>query len=331
MIGWNETPKLLPLALGALLVLSGCEDRSSSSATPKSGAQVDAPTPAASAVTALQQENEQLKAQVATLKDQVADLEQTPQVLLERVQAAVRAEDLAAAQASAAKLEQRYGADGQAKPAKAAIAKLEAQLAARKEQAQLLEAKGFYALKPSSAAAVDGFVIKVESLSVGNRWQFDSNGYNLHYRDVERGKKFILLQTTLQNTDKSQDPDLPEIAVYEIDGKTMKRVGDVGYEFRRWSSYGSFIGLHHDFKNDFAHSSSVAFNAGAAIDEDVAKKPLAVVATGALCHVRGKRIGQPEVTYRMKHDCVSKDNLSADDFAAGPYRVIAFLNRPKGL
>lgn len=331
MNGSTAITRTLPFAFGVLLVLSGCGDRSSSSASPKSSAQIAASAPTVSAFVALKQENEQLKAQIAVLKDKVADLEQTPQILLDRVQTAVRDEDLAAAQASVSKLQQRYGPDGQTKLAKIAIAKLETQLTAKKEQARQLEAKGFYALKPSSAVAVDGFVIKVESLTSGNRWLFDSNGYNFHYRDVQRGEKFILLQTTLQNTDKSRDPNLPDIGVYEIVGKTMKRVGGMNYEFRRWSSYGSFIGLHHDFKNDFAHTSAVAFNAAASIDEDVAKKPLAVVATGDSCHALEKRIGQPEIAYRRKHNCLGKESLSASDFSAGSYRVIAFLNRPKGL
>ncbi len=326
-ITWRTRARATALAAGALMALSGCGDRPAATAPSAQGS----PPPAAVAANPLQQENERLKAEVAALKDRVADLEQTPQVLLEQVQELVREQKLAEAQAVAAKLEQRFGPDGQAKTAKQAIAQLQALLRARQEQAMALEAKGFYALKPSTSITVDGFLIKVDSLSVGNRWLFDSHGYEYHYRDVERGQKFILLQTTLQNTDKSRDPALPDIGVYEIIGKTMKRAGSIDYEFRRWSSYGSFIGLHHDFKNDFAHSSAVAFNAAVTLNEDIAKKPLAVVATGLFCHSRTRKIGQPEVVYRRDYSCSGKEELSADDFSSGSYRVIAFLNRPKGV
>ncbi len=317
------------LVAGAVLALGGCGDKpASTSPAPVAPA---APVAIAPATTALQQENDRLKAEIASLKEQVADLGQSPQVLLGRVQDLVKSERLDEAQAVATKLEQRYGPDGQAKTAKAGVAQLQAKLEARKEQAKQLEARGFYALKPASSVAVDGFIIKVDSLSMGNRWVFNSHDSQYNYRDVERGNRFVLLKTTLQNTDKSLDPNLPDIAIYAIEGKEMRRIAAMEYEFVRWSSYGSYIGLYHDFKNDFAHSAAIPFSAAASIDEDVAKKPFAVVATGHFCHSRGKQIGQPEVVYRKKYDCSSKAILSTEDFNGGQYRVIAFMNRPTGV
>jgi len=108
------------------------------------------------------------------------------------------------------------------------------------------------------------------------------------------------------------------------------QIGIEPYEFRRWSSYGSYIGLYHDFKNDFAHTAAIPFTAAASIDADVAKKPFAVVATGLFCHSRGEQIGQPEVVYRKSPGCGRKDTLSTEDFNTGAYRVLAFFNKPKG-
>lgn len=315
------------VAIAVLLPLVGC----GGSSTP--------PTPAAPAVQAasggtssdaLQKENARLKAEVDALTAKVADLGQTPQALLERVQERVKAEKLDEAKAEAAKLVQRYGPDGQAKIANAAVAQLEAKLEARQALARQLEARGFYALAPTKAAAVNGFLIKVESIALANRWVFNTHDYQYNYRDVQRGEKFVLLKTTLQSTDRSRDPDLPEIGIYAIDGKEMRHLASMDYEFRKWTSYGSYIGLHHDFKNDFAHSSAIPFTAAASIDEDAAKEPFAVVATGSLCHSRGEQIGQPEVVYRRDSSCNYKNVLSPEDFNSGPYKVLAVFNRPKG-
>jgi hypothetical protein len=321
------------LVVASSLALGGCGDKSVQTGAPTSSA---APATAPSAIDAknlqaLQEENQRLKAEVASLKEQVADLGQTPQVLLDRVQELVKAESLSEAKTIASKLEQRYGPEGQAKTANAAVAQLVFKLEARKEQTRQLEARGFYALKPSSSVAVNGFVIKVDSLGLGNRWLFNTHDYQYNYRDVQRGEKFVLLKTTLKNTDKSHNPNLPDIAVYAIEGKEMRRVAGLSYEFRRWSNYGSYIGLHHDFKNDFAHTTSIPFTAAASIGEDFARTPFAVVATGHRCHERGEQIGQPEVVYRMASGCGGKASLSTEDFNAGEYRVLAFFNKPKGV
>lgn len=318
--------------IAALLILSGCGERAVQPVVVGASTASTSESPVSAAkFAALQQENERLKAQVALLTVQVEDLGQTPQVILDRVLQLVDAESLTEAEAMLTTLEQRYGPDGHAKTAKKAIAQLVSKLDARVEQARLLDARGFYALKPSRSVAVDGFVIKVESLGLGTRWLFNTHDTRYNYRDVQRGQKLVLLKTTLQSTDKSHDPNLPDIGVYAIEGKEMRQLATMRYEFRRWSSYGTYIGLYHDFKNDFAHTSSIPFTAAASIDEEMANKPFAVVATGHLCHSRGVQIGQPEVLYRKTSFCSSKDVLTTEDFNAGGYRIIAFFNKPKGV
>lgn len=55
-----------------------------------------------------------------------------------------------------------------------------------------------------------------------------------------------------------------------------------------------------------------------------------MVATGLLCHERRSRIGQPEIEYRYEFSCKAKRELTLQDFTQGAYRIIAFLNKPKG-
>ena len=289
-----------------------------------------APTTVPLEVLDLQRDKELLAAEVKSLKLQLEELNQTAFVMLQKVQALVQIEDLAQATALADKLEKRFGATTEVRTARSEISRLQGVLMQREALARQIEARGLYALPTSRSPKLGSFVIKVESVMIGNRWTFDSHGDSFMYRDSRRGEKFVILKTVLQNTDKSQDPDLPDIGVYRIDGKTMTRVSTVGYEFRRWTSYGTFIGLYHDFKNDFAHTASVSFTAAASIDDDAAKAPFAVVAAAEGCSERGSKIGQPEVEYTRTSNCNTKSTLSAEDFSSGAYQVLAFFNKPKG-
>lgn len=320
--------------LAASLLLSACGKQDApvaAAAATGATAKPDATAPATSSAETerLKADNAKLQAEAAVLRKQVEELSLTPQVLLARVTVALAADKAAEARQASEALDKRFAGSEQAKAAKAALSRNEAAVAAREAQAKALEARGFYALQPQSAPTISGVTVRVESLQLGGRWQFDVHGDEWHYRDAERGERFVLLRTTLQSTDKS--PDLPDVGVYRIDGKKMTRLAQMRYQFRRWSSYGTFIGLHHDFKNDFSHTPAIPFNAAASISDEDARKPFAVVVTGELCHERGSRIGQPDVVYSPRYSCSSKAELDADDFAKGDYRVLAFFNRPKGL
>lgn len=316
--------------MAASLLLSAC-GKQEAPATAGVTAKPDVTAPAASVaeIERLKADNAKLLAEVAVLRTHVQELSLTPQLLLASVNDALATDKEAEARQASEALNKRFADSAQAKAAKTALALHEATVAAREAQTKALEARGFYALQTQSAPAVSGVTIRVESVQLGGRWQFDAHGDEWHYRDAERGERFVLMRTTLQSTAKS--PELPDVAVYRIDGNKMTRLAQMGYEFRRWSSYGTFIGLYHDFKNDFAHTSTVPFNAAASISDEDAKKPFAVVATGELCHERGSKIGQPEVVYSRRYSCSSKADLNVDDFAKGGYRVLAFFNRPKGL
>lgn len=263
------------------------------------------------------------------LRTRVDELSLTPPILLARVTDALtkgRPED--ARQASKA-LDVRFSESPQAKSARAALADYDEAAKARDAQAKALEARGFYGLQVQNTPTIAGITARIESIKLGGRWTFDTHGDEWHYRDAERGERFVLLLTTLSSTAKN--PNLPDIGIYRIDGKKMIRLAQMEYNFRRWSSYATFIGLYHDFKNDFAYTKAISFNAAASISDEDAKKPFAVVASGSLCHERGSKIGQPEVQYSLRYDCPSKSELDTNDFTKGGYRVLAFFNRPKGI
>ena len=316
----------LVVAAAAVLLLPAYGQQESPSAASASSSKTQAPA-VSQELAALKAENQTLQTELTAMRAQVEELKLTPQVLLARVTQSLAADKVADAERDSASLDQRFVGSAQAKAATAALARYAEVAAAREAKAKALEARGFYALPAQRAPTFDGMTVRVESLQMGNRWQFDVHDDEGHYRDAERGKTFVLLRTTLHSTDKG--PDLPDIGIYRINGQKMTRLAQMRYEFRRWSSYGTFIGLHHDFSNDFAHTPAIPFNAAASISADDAKQPFAVVVTGELCHERGKKISQPDVAYSLRYNCSAKSELSTEDFAKGRHQVLAFFNRPK--
>jgi len=315
---------LILTAAVALLSLAGCDEQEQKGTT-TNAPQAEEPT---AKIRRLTVENAKLKAEVVALRKRVDELSLTPSVLLAHVTEALTEDRSAEARQASKALDTRFAESSQAKAARVAIAKYDAAVKTREAQAMALEARGFYALQAQNAPTADGIRVRVESIKLGGRWTFDAHGDEWQYRDAERGEHYVLLLTTFESTEKN--PNLPDVGIYRIDGKKMMRLAQMEYEFRRWSSFGTFIGLYHDFKNDFAYTKAIPFNAAASISDEDAKKLFVVVVTGNLCHERGSKIGQPEVRYSLSYDCASKSELNISDFTKGGYRVLAFFNRPKG-
>lgn len=290
-----------------------------------------------SEINRLKQENETLKsanskleAAQSKLQKQVEELQQTPEVLLAKVEELLFKGEIDNTAALTDTMKTRFGDTPQLKRALAAVAKAKAEEERKLALAKELEARGFYAVKTNMTPVTGPNTLKVESLKQGKRWIFDyRNDGEYHYREAEREHSFVLMNATVHS--KENDPDLPDVGIYVIDGKEMRRVDTFRYEFRRWQSYGTFIGLYHDHKNDFAHTPSVPFNAAASISTEDLKKPFAIVATDKNCHERGDVIGQPDIRYSARYDCAGKSTLTIDDFKLGDYKVVSFFNKPKGV
>jgi hypothetical protein len=309
-----ERGRLAWLFIGCV-VIAGCNEKSV------------APNASSAQLAALRKENEQLKLESAALKRQVEELGQTPQVVLDKLGAAVQAQDVGRAKEALSTLERRFGETPQTVGARKVVGQLEAMLKEREAEAKRVAALGFYALKPATSTHARSVTFKVESIRFG-KWTFDSYDDTYHYQDSQRGEKHLLLNATVASTIK--DPGLPDVAVYRIEGKEMRRIAGFAYRFRRWEGHATYIGLYHDSKNDFAYSSAVAFNAGTVLSDEDATQPLAIVATMDYCHRRRQaRMGRPEVSYEAA-GCEEKAALTVDDFAAGNFAVLTFINRAKG-
>lgn len=303
------------------MLFAGCSEKAGDTSAPNSSN---------SETKSLRAENERLQIKVAELKKQIEELSRTPESMLSELERSLSAQDLSAASKLASSLGTRFPGSPESNLAKNKVEQLQQKIKEREEQAKLLEAKGVFGLKPASAPSLNGITLKKETVTLGKRWTFDAYDDSYHYREAERGERLLVLRATVQSIDKN--PSLPEVAIYKVDGSTLTKVRHMDYEFRRWSGHGQYIGLYHDYANDFAHSKTIPFNLGVSISEELSRSPFAVVFTGQMCHRRDSKIGQPEVVYNYDYTgCKSKDELVADDFTTGPYRIIEFFNKPKGV
>lgn len=144
-----------------------------------------------------------------------------------------------------------------------------------KMEKERLAALGFKALSQKSSVIVDYNTITLSSFSCGNRFVFDSYGDEWFYRTADRDNKYVTMAMSVRSTSKS--PNLPQFAVYSINGSVMKLENTFQTEYARWSDYGSYLGNYHDSRNDFSKVSTVSFKLGAEVSQKVTQGAYAIV------------------------------------------------------
>lgn len=141
-----------------------------------------------------------------------------------------------------------------------------------------------------------GLVLTFGGFSITNKWIVDRYDDTYHYREAERDMVYITSDLTIKS--KSKNPQLPRILLLSEELGVINRIGVFDYEFYRWTSHGTYIGLYHDSKNDFAFSEKVKFTVGIQIDKSLLSKNLAIAVTPET-HFRrvNKLSGNPEIGY----------------------------------
>lgn len=147
--------------------------------------------------------------------------------------------------------------------------------AAKKAEEERIKALGFKAITQKTTFKIDYNTIALSSISIGKTYTFDYRSDEWTYREADRGTKYISAAMSVTSTD--HDPNLPQLAVYKIEGGNMVYVESFDTEFARWEDYGSYLGNDHDFHNDFAKVSTVKFKIGVQISDEVLSKPYAIV------------------------------------------------------
>lgn len=193
------------------------------------------------------------------------------------------------------------------------IDKIDATIEQERIEAERKKALGFKILKPNSTPEFGDLSLRFEKIWIGKRWSFDDYGHKYFLRDAQRGNKHILARVTI--TSESNNPSLPPILVYKMKSGELNYLGTLGYRFRRWKDYGSYLGNYADYGNDFAHSKKIPFNCGLELSqEELEDGSIYVVMKKQGCFNRTRTdFGNPEIAYRQSL-CNSKRILKVEDF-----------------
>ncbi|WP_299114333.1 hypothetical protein [uncultured Winogradskyella sp.] len=182
-----------------------------------------------------------------------------------------------------------------------------------REEFERKKTLGYKILKPTTRIEYGNLSLRFDKIWKGKRWSFDDYGYQYFLRDAERGNSHIMTRVSI--TSENNNPKLPPILVYKMDNGELKLLGVLGYKFRRWKDYGSYLGNTADYGNDFAHSKTIPFNCGLELsDDDLISGTIYVVLKKQGCFNRTKvNYGNPEIAYRQSL-CNPKQILKVEDF-----------------
>jgi len=175
------------------------------------------------------------------------------------------------------------------------------------------KALGYKILKPVSTVKFESLSLRFEKIWTGKRWSFDDYGHEYRLRDAQRGSKHILARVSISSDTKT--PSLPPVLAYQMNNGALELIGTLGYEFRRWEDYGSYLGNNADYGNDFAHSKTIPFNLGLEVSDDKFDgKAVYIVMKKTGCFERRKKnYGNPEIQY-SEGLCQAKKTLKVADF-----------------
>lgn len=197
--------------------------------------------------------------------------------------------------------------------AKKEIAKIDKTIEQKIIAAERKKALGYKILKPTMRVKYQDLSLSFDKIWKGKRWSFDDYGNEYFLRDAKRGNSHIMARVSI--TSENNNPSLPPILVYQMKNGELKLLGTLGYKFRRWEDYGSYLGNYADYGNSFAHSKTIPFNCGLELSNDDLKSgTIYVVLKKQGCFNRyNENYGRPEISYR-KSTCKTKKILKVEDF-----------------
>lgn len=262
------------------------------------------------------------KGRITQLEKENSILKETPSVLLAQVRKAVNSADEAAAKTALISLTARFADSAEVSTGNGLVLKMVKDRESKEQEARRLAALGMKAIPVKGSFTADDSTVSLQSAQIADQWSFNDHGGEYEYRSAERGSRYITARVSYSS--KSKDPRLAPLIVYAANGGELKRLGIMGFEFVRWSSYATFLGNYHDTANDFAHTANIRFSMGLQIPTDAITKPLYIVASSSGCSDRSSdRFGNPPVSYSTYGcDKAAPDVLHASDFKEGRFGIV---------
>lgn len=214
-------------------------------------------------------------ATITALRDSVSILAFPADQRLSKIKDLIASEDYSNAKSQIAQLKKIFPNSSEAKACGALESTITAKEEAKKAEQERIKALGFKAITAKTSFAIGYNTMTLSSFSIGTQFIHDAYDDRWFYNTADRGNKFVTAAMSIKSTDK--DPNIPEFAVYSVNGDKMKYVGKFRTEYARWRDYGAYLGNYHDTNNDFAKVSTVKFKLGAEISESVTSKAFAIV------------------------------------------------------
>ncbi len=309
----------------SLALLSGCD----SGVNQRLNEQSQLNAKLASENKSLISENESLKQKIKTLEAENMELLKTPERRLSQISTLIENRDEKSAASEIASLKAKFPHAPEVVQGEKLLLALQDKIKLEREEAERKERLGFKTLKEVKAFISPGLKIVVNTPQITGRWTFDSYGDTYHYRDAERGNRFIVARLSITADKGIKDPDLPGFGVYEVVGKKLRRLETLSYEFVRWDDYASYLGNDADFRNDFAHTATIPFSVGTQLPEEKLQKPIFLVAASSGCYSRNyNRFANPPVSYRGLCSDL-KSELSLDEISSDKYFILKIWNAGK--
>lgn len=239
---------------------------------------------------------EQLENTIKVLRDSINLLKYPADHRLLSINKYVEEKNFAKAKEEITSLKSLFPASQEAKACDEISNKIVTLEKAAQEEADRIKALGFKALKQESDFTIDYNKVKLTNITTAARYIFDDYGHQYFYREAERGSKYVL--TTMTITTENHNPQLPQLAVYSINGDKMNLCDAMDIHFSRWEDYGTYLGNGHDFRNDFSHTGTISFKLGTPVSTEILNAPYAIVCRKKNCLTRETdRYRNPPVSY----------------------------------
>lgn len=265
-------------------------------------------------------ELEKLKIELKTCSTELSDIQNTPEQRILVANRLFNSGELTAAKKSYNNIISKFPETEFSKQASMKIKEIDKELERKrikekqkKAEEERKKALGFKILKPTNNVTFGYLKLRFEKVWIGKRWTFDGYGSRYFLRDATRGNKHVLVRTSISS--ETKNPHLPPIMAYQYKDGKLEIIGTLGYEFRRWKDYGSYLGNYADYGNDFAHSKTIPFNLGIETNENKLKSgQVYIVMKKSNCFKRKHEdFGQPEISYN-RMGCDVKRSLELSDF-----------------
>lgn len=193
------------------------------------------------------------------------------------------------------------------------------------DEQEKIKTLGYKALRETNKVTVGEISMNFGNVSIAKNFVFDRYDDAYHYREAERGNKYVVASVSISS--ESKDPNFPPVYIYTISKGQLVYAGTLEYEFARWDDYGSYLGNYTDFRNDFAHTKTIRFELGLQVSEVGTKNnPVFILVGNTNSFERtNDRFANPPIGYkRTNYDY--KNTLTIEDFKQD-YTLVKIFNR----